>query len=200
MKTLVSCLLLLAWMSIQSKTPHWNEWRGPNRDGVVHGFTIPASWPDRPKQAWKVNAGIGHSSPVVSGDRVYLFSRIGEQEAVTAYDVANGKQAWRQMYDAPYAVNPAATSHGKGPKGTPSVDGGRVFALGISGILSAYDAASGKVLWRHDFKKDFSSTSPEYGAAMSPLVDGAQVIAHVGGSGGGAIIAFDTASGARRWT
>jgi outer membrane protein assembly factor BamB len=149
---------------------------------------------------WTVDAGIGHSSPVVVGNRVFLFSRIGEQEAVTAYDLASGKQVWRQSHDAPYQMNPAATSHGKGPKSTPAVQDGRLFTLGISGILSAYDAASGKVLWRHDFAKEFKNTSPDYGASMSPIVDGANVIAHVGGGGGGAIIAFDAASGSRKWT
>ena len=200
MKTLVCWLLLLSWGSIQSTNRDWNEWRGPNRDGVVRGFTAPAPWPDRPKQVWKVNAGIGHSSPVVSGNRVFLFSRIGEQEAMTAYDAATGKQIWRQPYDAPYAVNPAATSHGKGPKSTPVVAGGRVFSLGISGILSAFDAARGKVLWRQDFRKEFPSTAPEFGAAMSPIVDGGRVIVHAGGAGAGAIIAFDSATGARKWT
>jgi outer membrane protein assembly factor BamB len=199
-----SCFLLILVLSASSlaaaQTADWNQWRGPGRDGIVHGFQPPSSWPERPKQLWKVPAGIGHSSPVVSGDRVFLFSRIGEQEALTAYEAASGKQVWRQTYDAPYQMNPAATSHGKGPKSTPVVSGGRVVTLGISGILSAFDAASGKVLWRHDFRKDFSSPEPDFGASMSPIVDGDHVIAHVGGAGGGALIAFNLADGGRRWT
>ena len=66
----------------------------------------------------RVRPCIGHSSPIVAGDRAYLFSRVGEQEVLTAFDVASGKQVWRQGYDAPYQMNPAATSHGKGPKST----------------------------------------------------------------------------------
>jgi len=187
-------------MTLAAQSPDWNQWRGPARDGVVRSFTPPAIWPERPAQAWSVDAGIGHSSPIVSGGRVFLFSRVGEQEALTAYDLATGKQNWRQAYEAPYQMNPAATGHGKGPKSTPAVDGGRVHALGISGILTTFDAASGRVVWQHDFKKEFRQTSPDFGASMSPIVDGVQVIAHVGGAAGGAIIAFDAASGARRWT
>jgi outer membrane protein assembly factor BamB len=193
------CASIAVW-TIQPGSEEWRQWRGPGRDGIVRSVSPPATWPERPKQVWTVDAGIGHSSPVVVGNRVFVFSRIGEQEAVTAYDLASGKQVWRQAYDAPYQVNPAAASHGKGPKSTPVVQGGRLFALGISGILSAYDAGSGKVLWRQDFTKEFSNTSPIYGAAMSPIVEGTNVIAHVGGDGGGAIIAFDAATGARKWT
>ena len=198
MVNLVLCVLVAAWVA-QPVSGEWRQWRGPNRDGIVQGFAAPAAWPDRPKQGWRVDAGIGHSSPVVAGNRVFLFSRVGEQEAVTAYDLASGKQAWRQAYDAPYQVNPAATSHGKGPKSTPVVQDGRIVTLGISGILSAFDAGSGKVLWRHDFAKEFRNTSPEFGASMSPIVDGGNVIAHVGGSGGGAIIAVGAADGVRKW-
>jgi outer membrane protein assembly factor BamB len=92
-------------------------------------------------------------------------------------------------------MNSAAAGHGPGPKSTPAVADGRVFALGISGILSALDAATGKVLWR----KPAPSAPPTYGTAMSPAVDGPLVIAFVGGESGGALIAFDAATGAEKW-
>ena len=185
-------------VSAQASLSEWSQWRGGQRDGVT-SLAAPASWPDKPKQIWKVPAGIGHSSPVGTGGRIYQLSRIGEQETTTAYDAATGKQVWRDSYDAPYIMSSAATSHGKGPKSTPVVDRGRVYALGISGILSAVDAATGKVAWRYDSKKEFPKTSPEFGASMSPIVDGELVIAHVGGDKNGAIIAFDRTSGAQKW-
>jgi outer membrane protein assembly factor BamB len=196
---LTSAFVLATAVTAVSQGTDWNQWRGANRDGVVAGFTAPATWPDRPKQLWKVPAGIGHSSPVISGARVFQFARVGEQEALTALEAATGKQIWRQTYEAPYAMNPAATSHGKGPKSTPVVDRGRVFTLGISGILSAFDAATGKLAWRHDFRKDFKSTSPDFGTAMSPIIDGDHLIAHVGGAGDGPLIAFSVSDGTRRW-
>ncbi|HVL68201.1 MAG TPA: PQQ-binding-like beta-propeller repeat protein [Vicinamibacterales bacterium] len=200
MHWLVSLLLVVSSIHLLAQPAgDWNQWRGPGRDGIAASFTAPAAWPDQPTQVWKVNAGVGHSSPVVSGSRVYLFSRIGEQEVMTAYEAATGRQVWRDAYDTPYRMSPAATGHGKGPKSTPVVSGGRIFALGISGILSAYDAVSGKVLWRRDFSSQFRSTSPEFGASMSPIVDGESVIAHVGGDGSGAIAGFAVANGAERW-
>lgn len=199
-RTALLCSVLVGIICISSaQAQDWNQWRGPNRDGIVTSFTPPAVWPERPKQVWKVAAGSGHSSPIVSGDRVYLFSRFGEQEVLTAYDVGSGKQVWRQGYDAPYQMNSAATSHGKGPKSTPVMDRGRIFTLGISGILSAFDQSTGNVVWRHTFAKEYAPSMPDFGASMTPIVDGEHVIAHVGGLSG-AIIAFNRTTGARVWT
>lgn len=190
-------LLSMSWPDAQTR--EWRQWRGPARDGIS-SFTPPTTWPDTPKQVWKVEAGIGHSSPLVFANRVVLFSRVGDQEVISVYEAATGKQVWRNAYDAPYQMNPAATRHGKGPKATPVVDRGHIYTLGISGILSAVDASSGKVAWRHDFGKEFPSTAPVFGASMSPLVEGELLIAHVGGEKNGALIAVDRTSGARKWS
>ena len=179
----------------------WTQWRGPQGAAVTSTFKPPASWPDEPKLAWKVpGAGIGHASPIVSGNRVFLFSRVGEQEALTAYDLAAGKQIWRQTYDAPYEMNPAARGHGKGPKATPLAHGGRIFTFGISGILSAFSAADGRLAWRKDFKDQHKVTAPDFGAATSPVAVGSNIIVHVGGPKDGALSAFDGATGAVRWS
>jgi hypothetical protein len=178
----------------------WPQWRGPARTGATAAFKAPAAWPDRPKQVWKVQAGIGHAAPIVAGGRVYLFSRIGEQEGVTSWDLATGKQLWRQMYAAPYQVNAAASAHGKGPKSTPVYDNGRVYTFGISGILSAWQASDGRLVWRKDFAKDYRATSPEFGVAMSPIVAGNLLMVHVGGSGNGALLAIETATGQTKWS
>ena len=177
----------------------WNQWRGPSRSAVTASFSPPATWPDKPRKAWESTVGAGHSSPVVSGTRAFVFSRIGDEEVVTAFDHQTGKQAWQQRYRAPYQVNPAAEGHGKGPKSTPVVDGGRLFTLGISATLSAFDASTGKPLWRKSFDREFDASSPDFGVAMSPLVDGGNVIAHVGGNKTGALMALDAATGTIEW-
>ena len=192
-------VLLVLLLCALAQAQEWPQWRGPARTGAAAGFTAPAAWPDRPKQIWKVQAGAGHASPVVAAGRVYLFSRMGEQEAVSARDLGTGKEIWRGAYDAPYQMNPAATSHGKGPKSTPVHDRGRLFTLGISGILSAWQAQDGRLAWRRDFRKDFSSTWPDFGVAMSPIVVGDVVIVHAGGIGNGAVLALDVASGTTKW-
>ena len=193
--------LLIAASAVASlRGQDWNQWRGPSRTGASESFMPPAAWPDRPALKWKVpSAGVGHASPVVSGGRVYLHSRLGEEEAVTAYELATGRQLWQQKYGAPYQMSPAARGHGKGPKSTPVVDRGRVFTFGISGILSAFDTGEGRLLWRKDFTGDFPATSPEFGTAMSPVIDGTQLIVHAGGNRNGALTAYDAASGKVRW-
>ena len=139
--------------------------------------------------------GVGHASPVVAGDRVVVHARQTNREIVAAYDVQSGKRLWQDAVDAPYAVNPAAAGHGPGPKSTPAIAGGRVFTLGISGIFSAHDLATGKLLWR----KNAPPAPPEYGTASSPMVDDALVIAFLGSAGAGALTAMDVATGAVKW-
>jgi outer membrane protein assembly factor BamB len=172
----------------------WPQWRGPTRDGFV-GAALPAQWPETLKKRWETQVGIGHASPVVSGNRVVVIAREGDQEIVRTLDVTSGKEIWRAAYAAPYDVNPAARSHGPGPKSTPAIAGGRVFTLGIGGVLSAFDLASGKLLWR----VPAPAVLPEYGSATSPLVDGASVIAHLGGYENGALTSFDAATGKPGW-
>ena len=172
----------------------WSQWRGPQRDGVFP-FTAPATWPQNLTKKWEVAVGVGHASPVIAGNRVIVHTRQGEREVTRALSIADGKELWRSDYAAPYTMNPAARGHGPGPKSTPVVAGGRVFTFGISGILSAHDLATGKLLWR----TDAPPSPPEFGTAMSPIVDGNSVIVHLGAHDKGALTAFDAASGKPRW-
>jgi outer membrane protein assembly factor BamB len=200
--SIVNLITLLIALTLSSTcfAQDWNQWRGPKRDAVVASFSAPATWPDKLKPLWKVQVGIGHSSPVVAGKRVFVHTRKDENEVVSCFDLDSGKQLWTDSYPTPYKMNPAAVTHGKGPKSTPVVSDNKLFTLGISGILSCYDAASGKLLWRREFSKTNKSTSPLYGTAMSPLVDRGLLIAHVGGDDSGTLAAFDTGTGETRWT
>jgi outer membrane protein assembly factor BamB len=194
MKKLVASTLI-ACAAITTSAADWPQWRGPNRDGTGAVFTEPARWPETLTERWKIAVGGGHSSPVLVGNRIYLHSRQKDDEVIAAIDAATGKVVWQDRYPAPYRMNPAAAGHGPGPKSTPVVAQGRVVALGISGILSALDAATGKVLWR----KPAPAVPPLFGTAMSPAVDAGLVIAHVGGHDSGALTAFDAATGAEKW-
>ena len=173
----------------------WPQWRGPARDGVASAFTAPAAWPAQLTKKWQATVGLGHASPVISGSRIVVHTRQGNREVATAFDLASGKHLWQDGVDAPYTMNSAATGHGPGPKSTPLIADGRVFTLGISGIFSAHDVATGKLLWR----KNAPPTPPEFGTASSPVADGANVIAFLGGTGAGALTAMDAATGAVKW-
>ncbi len=173
----------------------WPQWRGPARDGVAASFTAPATWPAQLTKKWQATVGLGHASPVIAGNRVIVHARQGNREIVAAYDLASGTPLWQDGVDAPYTMNSAATGHGPGPKSTPLIADSRVFTLGISGIFSAHDLSTGKLLWR----KNAAPTPPEFGTASSPIADGANVIAFLGGSGAGALTAMDAATGTVRW-
>jgi outer membrane protein assembly factor BamB len=176
----------------------WPQWRGPNRDGSVPALS--SEWPKTLKEEWKVTVGVGHASPVTADGKIYIFARQGEEETLLCLDATTGKEIWRSSQPVSYQMNPAAMGHGKGPKSTPVVNNGSVFTLGISGVLSAHDARTGKVKWRHEFSKQYPNTSPVYGTAMSPMVDNGLLIAHVGGQDKGALTAFDAETGAVKWT
>jgi outer membrane protein assembly factor BamB len=171
----------------------WPQWRGLHRDGVAVGFPEPKAWPEKLTLKWKIAVGEGHSSPVVADGRIYIHTRQGDREVLTALRPDTGQTIWQEGYSAPYTMNPAATSHGKGVKSTPVVEDGRVFTFGISGTLSCVDAKTGKPQWRKEFG------SPDFGVATSPVVDRGLLIVHVGGDSAGALTAFDAATGAQKW-
>jgi outer membrane protein assembly factor BamB len=175
----------------------WTQWRGPARDGVIASFTPPATWPDALVKRWSVEIGTGYATPIVVGDRVYQFSRIGEHETMTAFDAATGKLLWQDGYPAEFTMNNVAAAHGKGPKSTPTFFDNRLYSIGMTGTVTAWDAESGKPLWRKPGDpKNVPATTTH---AFSPLVDGGSVIFHLGGDNNGALTAFDLVSGAEKW-
>src|SRR5215469_14926695 len=114
-------LIALVVTASVSVAQDWPQWRGPGRDGIVNSFIAPSVWPEKLKTVWKVQAGIGHSSPVVAGNRAYLLSRQQESEGATCLDINTGNVLWRERYPIAYQMNPAAVTHGKGPKSTPVI-------------------------------------------------------------------------------
>jgi outer membrane protein assembly factor BamB len=168
-----------------------------NRDGVVGAFTEPKAWPDQLALKWKVDVGLGYAAPIIVGNRVYVFERREPDEVLRALDAETGKTVWESKYAAPFKPNPAATSkHGTGPKSTPTFANGKLYTLGMSGIVTAFDAATGKQIWQ----KPAPKVEPLYHTAMSPLVDRGLVILHVGGHNNGALTAFSAETGEVRWS
>lgn len=183
----------------QQTSAPWTQWRGPNRDGVGDALTLPATLPEQLTEVWRVSVGGGYSGPLVVDGTVYQFGREDDREILRALSLADGSEIWSGSYEAPFTVESAARGHGAGPKSTPVYADGRVFTLGISGVLSAVNATDGSVIWRHEFAGDFPQAWPLWGASMSPIVIGDRVFAHVGGDAGGAMIAFDVATGVVVW-
>jgi outer membrane protein assembly factor BamB len=181
----------------QNRGPDWTQWRGQNRDGAVTGFSTPTSWPENLVQKWKVDVGLGYASPIVVGNRLYMFSRQGGDEVMSALDGDTGKVVWRTGYPVTFTMHSAAVKHGMGPKSTPTFSGGRLFSIGMTGVVTAFDANTGKQLWQ----KPGSEPLPLYTShSFSPLVDRGLVIFHVGGHNQGALTAYDVNTGAVKWS
>src|SRR5947209_10702333 len=172
----------------------WPQWLGPNRDGSSPEKVAP--WKEKPTVLWRQPVDEGHSSPVVAVGRVFLHTGVPDknQEIVTAYDARTGKQLWRQTYERVPFLSP----FGNGPRATPAVSDGKVYAFGITGVLTCFDAAEGKPLWQVDTLKKFGAKNLLFGMSCSPLVEGGRVLVAVGAKGA-SVVAFDKDNGEVAW-
>jgi len=201
-------ILVLLVLAHLTRADDWPQWRGPNRDGVAKGARLPARWPkDPPKPLWKRTIGEGQGSPAVAGGKLFIMGRdMADNETCFALDASTGNVLWKHSYPAPY--KPADRSAGTGPKSTPTVDGDRVYMLGVSGMFHCFKTTGG-VVWKVDLKKDYWGVArdkdgddawwPCCGMATAPLVDRDRLILSVGGKKAGAFTAFDKAKGGIVW-
>ena len=185
----------------------WPQWNGPNRDGTVPAATL--SFPSSPAPVWSVDVGLGYSGPIVVGDRVVVTDYLLEsgtitnnagkrdeltgKERITCLDKKTGTQLWQHSYDRPYRV-----SYPSGPRTTPVVHNGFVYALGSEGDLKCLSLQDGTVSWQVSFTKQFGAKTPLWGHAASPLVYGNTLVCMVGGEGS-LVVAFDLRTGEVKW-
>jgi outer membrane protein assembly factor BamB len=173
----------------------WPQWRGPRRDGVSAERGLLKSWPQGgPPLAWKASgAGQGYSSFALADGRLFTLGARGTSEHVIAYDAATGKRLWEVAHGGRFS-----NDRGDGPRGTPTVDGNRVYAFGASGDLTALDAASGKVAWTLNVIRDFGGQNITWGLSESPLVLADRIIVSPGGPGS-SVVAVSKADGKLLW-
>ena len=179
----------------------WPQFLGSGRNGVYTGPPLADSWPaNGPRVVWKKQVGAGFAGPVVTGSRVILFHRVGNDEVVEALNTQTGAEVWRYAYRTTYRDD---FGFDEGPRAVPVVVNGRVYTFGAQGVLSALDAATGKLIWTVDTAKRFDVPKGFFGQAGSPLVEDGRVIANIGGSDGvknAGIVAFNADTGAVLWT
>jgi outer membrane protein assembly factor BamB len=177
-----------------SHAADWPQWLGPRRDGSSTEIVTP--WQQTPKILWKQAVGEGHSAPVVADGKLFIFAKVADKddEQVEAFDAATGKPLWTQ-----------ATQRGKfkglfgnGPRGTPAVDNGKIYAFGITGVLTCLNASDGAKLWEVDTLKQYQAANLFFGVSGSPIVEGRLVLVNVGGKGA-SIVAFDKNTGKEVW-
>jgi outer membrane protein assembly factor BamB len=171
----------------------WPQWRGANRDAKVTDFTAPATWPKALTQKWKVPVGDGVATPALVGDKLFVFSRQENSEIIRCLDAASGKEIWAEKYETQGSTDPGGFA---GPRASAAVAEGKVVTLGVRGMLSCVDAATGQKLWRKD---DFRSSYPRFFTSSSPIIADGLVIAQLGGQNNGAIVAYDLNTGEEKW-
>ncbi len=189
----------------------WPQWLGPQRDSIWRETGIVSAFPPGgPPVVWRAAIGSGYSGPAVAQGRVYVFDHrfakptdkpadpmargsIPGAERLLCLNEADGKILWRHEYDCPYTA-----SFPSGPRTTPLVSGGKVFALGTEGNLFCLDAAMGGIVWSRDFKADYNIKTPMWGFAGNPLLDGNKLICLAGGSNS-TVVALDKDTGKEIW-
>ena len=189
-------LLCAAVVAAQAQAGgEWPQWRGANRDGISKETGLLKQWPaGGPPLAWKgAGAGMGYSSFAVSKGRLYTMGLRGDKEYVIAFDAATGKEVWATAHGAAFR-----NDRGDGPRGTPTVDGERVYSLGGNGDLSAVDARTGKIVWQMNVLQKFGGSNITWGISESPLVVGDKVLVNAGGPGA-SVVALNKKDGALIW-
>ena len=191
-------LLLVAWASAAAaaRAADWPQWRGPDRTDVSRETGLLPAWPDDgPKLLWVFrDAGAGYSGPAVIGQTLYTMGADSKTEYLYALDGKTLRKEWSTEV-GPVHID----GHGDGPRGTPTVDGDRIYALGAQGELVCVERDGGSVIWRKNLKKDLGGEMwSEWGYSESPLADGDQLVCTPGGARG-AVAALDKKTGEVRW-
>ena len=180
-------------------SPEWPAFRGADRSGIQRGTIIDSDWQQRPpEQLWKIAIGPGWASFAVAGNLLFTQEQRGTLESVVCYDADTGKQLWIHEDESRF-FDPLG---GAGPRATPTLSEGGLFAMGANGHLTRLDPKTGQVVWQQDIRKaEFADRDPpEWGFSSSPLVTDGLAIVHAGGEGDKGILAFDAETGELKWS
>jgi outer membrane protein assembly factor BamB len=173
----------------------WPQWRGPGRTGLAKETGLMKTWPEAgPAVVWSISTlGEGYSSVAIKDDRIYTQGVKGGESVVFCLNRADGKSVWTTT------LGPKANQdRGHGPRGTPTVDADRLYALSENGDLACLKTKDGSAIWRRNILKDFGGRNPHWLISESPLVDGNNLIVTPGGAEAG-LVALDKMTGKTVW-
>jgi outer membrane protein assembly factor BamB len=179
----------------QAAPGDWPQWQGPDRNGLSKEVGLLKEWPaSGPPLVWTaLNLGTGYGSIAIKGDRIFVQGSNGKQSIVHSLNRADGKNVWSKALGAA-----GSNGQGSGPRGTPTVDGDRLYVLTENGDLWCLKALDGTSVWQRNILKDFNGRNVQWLLSESPLVDGDHVIVTPGGRGAG-MVALDKISGQTVW-
>lgn len=175
--------------------PQWAGFRGNDRSGRLTGVTL-EPWTSPPRELWRIRVGPAWSSFAVAGSLLFTQEQRGTDEVVTCYLADSGEEAWTQSIESRFS-DPLG---GPGPRATPTVADGAVFAMGAEGWLMRLEPRTGEVVWKQDLREIADRKPPMWGFASSPLVTHGNVVVHAGGTGKKGVLAFDVESGELSWS
>ena len=180
----------------------WPNLFGPRHDSISTETGLVFEWPEAgPPVLWRREVDDAFSAPVLADDRLILFQRRGDEEVVECADPETGQSRWEFAYPCTYQTKYPDHGDASGPKSTPLIDGDRVYALGIEGMLHCLKLDDGSLLWQRPLNKQFEVESLLYGVGASPLVDDDRLIINVGGEKTNAgVVALDKLTGETLWT
>lgn len=193
---ILSALCLAHWVNAKTEVSgDWPQWRGPNRDGISQETGLLKQWPpEGPPRVWKTNGlGNGYSTISISRGRIFTMGVKGSREFVIALDAKDGRPLWIQAHGTRFS-----NDRGDGPRGTPTVDGDRLYALGGNGDLSCMETATGKIVWTLNVLEKFGGSNIHWGLSESPLVWGDRLLVNAGGPGA-SIVALNKKDGSVVW-
>jgi outer membrane protein assembly factor BamB len=194
LRSLLLTALVSPFFILPAFAEDWPQWLGPRRDNSSTEKVAP--WKGKLQVLWRKPVGEGHSSPVVAEGRVFIHAKVAQrnEEEIVAFDAGSGDELWRTSYE-----RSAFTSlFGNGPRATPIVVKDRLYAFGITGVLTCLDAKTGNKVWQVDTLSKFKAKNLFFGMACSPLVVGERVLVNVGAKGA-SVAAFDRAKGDVAW-
>ena len=181
----------------ETRAADWPRFLGPGNDCKVAAEDVTGFWPEAGLvREWEFPKGKGWSCPAVVGDRVVVFHRVGGEEVLDCIDLKSGKPFWRAGYDAPYRDRYGS---GDGTKSNPAIAGGKVYVLGITGLLHCVDLQTGSVVWKRNLHADYAMRDNFFGHGSTPLVMEGKVIVPVGGEDNRCVVAVDAETGREVW-
>ena len=211
MKTALAILCLSLAVSIPASD--WPQWRGINRDGILHGEPALTKLPAQPAALWQVPTGKGQGGLALAKGVLVVLCEISvygnRKEAATAYNAATGKTIWMSAYAPSW---PYTNVYGPGPRTAPLIDGDLLFCQSASGDLVCMTMDRGKILWRKNYAKDFGAkwfggnapgssgtAASRHGNNGQPVTDAKYIYAPAGGHTGASLVCLEKKTGNLVW-